>query len=238
MGGSGRFEFNAIDPGSYSIRVESSGVGASVNAVTVSVGGVIRVNLALSVQKSVEAIDLSASTIATTEPSASELLDDNVIHNLPVDGRRFQDLAGLAPGVDALIQTRGQLSFSGQRGIYSNVMLEGSDYNEPFLGGIRGGDRSSQAFTIPLEAVQEFQAVEAEYSSAYGRSTGGIFNVLMRSGSNDYHGAAFYQTRLRALTAQDAYGLPSLNNLHQFGGSLGGPIRGLAEDCRRYQAPV
>jgi hypothetical protein len=53
-------------------------------------------------------------------------------------------------------------------------MVEGSDYNEPYLGGIRGGNRSGHAFTIPMSAIQEFQSVQSGYASEYGRSTGGI----------------------------------------------------------------
>lgn len=89
-------------------------MGATVSAVPVGAGSAIRINLTLSIQRSFEAVDLFASTVATTEPSASELLDDNVIHNLPIEGRRFQDLTVLAPGIDVLIQTRGQLSFPGE----------------------------------------------------------------------------------------------------------------------------
>jgi hypothetical protein len=221
----GLYDLNALDPGSYSIKVESGGAGASLRAVAVDVGASVRVNVNLSGQRSVEAVDLSATSAVTTEPTASELLDERVINGLPIDGRRFQDFATLAPGVQVLTQTRGQLSFSGQRGVYSNVMVEGSDYNEPFLGGIRGGDRSSFAFTIPMSAIQEFQSVEAGYPNEYGRSTGGILNVLTRSGSNAYHGIGFYQARPQALSADNPYGLTALDNEHQFGGNLGGPLR-------------
>ena len=88
------------------------------------------------------------ATLAVRELSASELRDENIIHNLPVGVRRFQELPSLLTGGDA---------------------GEGSDSKEPFSGGIRGGDRSSQAFTISLEAIREIQGVEAGYSSEYGR---------------------------------------------------------------------
>ena len=121
------------------------------------------------------------------------------IRDLPINGRRFQDFAELTPTAYAGSETRGQLSFVGQRGINSNVMIDGTDYNEPFIGGIRGGERSIVAFTVPQSAIQEFQTVTAGYSAEYGRSTGGILNAITRSGSNALHGEAFYQLRHKEL---------------------------------------
>jgi len=147
---------------------------ASVNTVTVSADSVIGVNLALSVPKSVEAIDLPASTVAAKESSTSDLL--------PVDGRR-SDLAGGALDVDALMTTLVQSSQLS----YPNVMREGSGYNESFPGGIRGGDRSSQAFRISLETVPVRMAGRPATSSTYGR-------VHVRTTTT----APFYQTQLRS----------------------------------------
>jgi Carboxypeptidase regulatory-like domain len=221
----GAYQFTALDPGTYSLKVESGSAGASVRSITLSIGGATRVNVRLSVKENLQSIDLSESSASTTEAGAAELLNEEVINNLAVNGRRFQDFAQLAPATEALTQTRGQLSFSGQRGIYSNVMVEGSDYNEPFLGGIRGGERSSYAFTIPQSAIQEFQVVESGYGVEYGRSSGGMLNVLTRSGTNAWRGTAFYQIRPHSLSASDPYGLPSHENQHQFGGSFGGPVQ-------------
>lgn len=223
--GVGMYAIQALDPGTYAVNVDSGSAAASVRRVVLSVGDTMHLNIRLSVESDVQTVDLSAASVATTEPAASELLDAGVISRLPINGRRFQEFATLAPGTQTFIQTRNQLSFSGQRGIYSNVMLDGSDYNEPFLGGIRGGERSSFAFTIPQSAIQEFQVVESGYASEYGRSTGGLLNVVTRSGTNDRHGEAFYQMRPRALSANDPYGFPSLENQHQFGASMGGPVR-------------
>jgi hypothetical protein len=115
------------------------------------------------------------------------------------------------------------LSFVGQRGVNSNILVDGTDYNEPFLGGIRGGDRSGLAFTIPQSAVAEFQAVTSGYSAEYGRSTGGILNAITRSGTNAYHGEAFYLLRDDFLSHDDPFGRSTLERQHQFGGAAGGP---------------
>ena len=109
--------------------------------------------------------------------------------NLPINGRRFQDFVTLTPTVQ-VDTSRGQLSFAGQRGINANVSIDGADYNQPFFGGIRGGERSNIAFTIPQEAIKEFQVVAAGYSAEFGRSTGGLVNAITKSGTNTLHGSA------------------------------------------------
>src|SRR4029453_9092209 len=98
----------------------------------------------------------SSATVRTTT------VDADAINDLPINGRRFQDFVTLTPTVQ-VDTSRGQLSFAGQRGINSNVNVDGADYNQPFFGGIRGGERSNNAFTVPQESIQEFQVVAAGY---------------------------------------------------------------------------
>src|SRR2546427_10985147 len=106
-------------------------------------------------------------------PNPTTTIDMTSIEDLPINGRRFQDFATLTPTVQ-VDQERGQLSFLGQRGINANVMVDGSDYNNPFFGGIRGGGRSDFIVTVPQSSVQEVQAVTAGYNPEYGRATGGV----------------------------------------------------------------
>src|SRR5262249_55813313 len=120
---------------------------------------------------------------------------------------------------------RGSISFSGQRGINGNVMVDGTDYNNPFFGGTRGGERSGYVFTIPQSSIQEFQVVTTGYNAEYGRSTGGILNAVSKSGTNDYHGEAFYETRHKELAKEPQYHVRTLETLQQFGGGVGGPIK-------------
>jgi hypothetical protein len=220
----GVYRLDGMDPGLYSIRVNSSGMSVSVDQVSASIGGQVRVNVTMSLAATAETVDLSGTVAPVTESGSTSIFNSDQIQGLPTDGRRFQDFATLAPAVLAVPESRGQLSIAGQRGIYSNVMLDGADYNEPFLGGIRGGDRSTLAFTIPQSAIQEFQVVSSGYSAEYGRSTGGVLNVLTHSGANDFHGEAFYHIRDSSLGALDPLGLQSLERQHQFGGGIGGPI--------------
>src|SRR5262249_22760611 len=183
------------------------------------------VDLALSVQATVETIEVSAALVSETEVNSSQIVNLQAIQDLPINGRRFQDFATLTPTVQANDVTRGQLSFAGQRGINSNVMIDGTDYNEPFFGGIRGGERSIFAFTVPQSSVSEFQSVAAGYTAEYGRSTGGILNAITRSGTNAFHGDGFYQLRHKELGLSNPLHQQSLETQHQFGGGIGGPIK-------------
>ena len=116
-------------------------------------------------------IDVAAALIDPAQSTSDNVVNSTAIRDLPINGRRFQDFASLTPTVQVDRQ-RGQLSFVGQRGINSNVIVDGTDYNQPFFGGIRGGERSNYIITVPQSAIREFQAVAAGYTAEYGRSSG------------------------------------------------------------------
>src|SRR3989442_12827994 len=118
-------------------------------------------------------------------------INDTPISQLPINGRCVQDFV-LATATAQIDPSRCQISLVGQRGINGNVQIDGADYNNPFFGGLRGGERSNQAFTIPQGAIKEFQGVASGYNAEFGRSTGGIVNAVTKSGTNDFHGGAFY----------------------------------------------
>lgn len=221
---SGRYRAVLLDPGTYEISVQSAGFApATVQGVVVNVGQSATVDITLQVQAVATVVEVGETLINIQLPTQSTVVNATAIENLPINGRRFQDFATLTPTVQVDPQ-RGQLSFVGQRGIYSNVMLDGADYNQPFFGGIRGGERSNFAFTIPQSAIQEFQVIAAGYSAEYGRSTGGILNTITKSGSNDIRGDAFYQLRHKELSARNPITrAPGTETLQQFGGSVGGP---------------
>src|SRR5436190_8387276 len=109
-------------------------------------------------------VEVSATMMNSDLPSPSTVLTTTAITNLPINGRRFQDLALLTPQV-VVEPSRSQISFAGQRGVNSNIMVDGADYNQPFFGGIRGGERSNSIITVPQSSVQEFQAITTGYSA-------------------------------------------------------------------------
>ncbi len=221
----GQYRVLQLDPGAYEVEAQASGFAATtLTGVVLNVGSAINLDIKLAVEGTTQTIEVVASQISTAVPAPTTILSTTAIRDLPINGRRFQDFATLTPTVQVEPQ-RQQLSFAGQRGINANIMVDGADYNQPFFGGIRGGERSNFNFTLPQSAVQEFQAVATGYAAEYGRSTGGVLNVITKSGTNEWHGDAFYQNRNRALSADNPIFLvqPS-ESLQQWGGSAGGAI--------------
>src|SRR5438128_2747653 len=103
--------------------------------------------------------------------------------------------------------------------------LHGADYNQPFFGGIRGGERSNFAPTIPQESIQEFQVVASGYSAEFGRSSGGLVNVVTKSGTNVSSGSGFYVNRHRDLANNNVFGQKAAPTQQQWGGSFGAALK-------------
>lgn len=232
----GLFRFVLLPPGVYTLAAEASGFSkVEMNNVNVAVGQTADANLTLGVGSVQESINVSGETLQTTQSQPDALINETAIANLPINGRRFQDFITLTPTAQVTGDTRGQISISGQRGINSNISVDGTDYNQPFFGGIRGGERSNTAFTIPQESIKEFQVVAAGYSAEFGRSTGGIVNAVTKSGTNELHGTGFYLIRHRELSrnnqffkdleAQLGRQVIAAPTQQQWGGSVGGPIK-------------
>jgi outer membrane receptor for ferrienterochelin and colicin len=221
----GGYRFALLPVGNYTLTFNAPGMKTYKVNVEVTVGAAETVNAYLQVGGVTESIEVTAqNVIESTAPSADALIGVKAIEELPINGRRFQDFVTLTPTVQIEPQRQG-ISFVGQRGINGNVTIDGADYNEPFFGGIRGGERSNDAFTIPQEAISQFQVVASGYSVEFGRSSGGIVNATTKSGSNNLHGSAFLFARNGSLAEQDAFGRDAITSLYQEGGSLGGRIK-------------
>ncbi len=224
--GTGAYSVMLLPPGRYDVRAELPGFSAGkLDKVTMTVGASRTINFALQPEGVAEEVTVTAQTSAveTTTDTSDVTLDRQAISNLPINGRRFHDFVSLTPTAQVEPQ-RGQISLAGQRGINGNISIDGVDYNQPFFGGIRGGERSQFTFTIPQEAIREFRVVKAGYSPEFGRSTGGIVNAITESGTNATHGSAFYLLRPEQFAARNAFGQEAAPTQHQFGGSLGGPL--------------
>src|SRR5262249_37615844 len=149
---------------------------------------------------------------------------DRTLTTTPVLGRKFEDLLTLTPGVSVVQGPDGdEISFAGQRGIFNNVSLDGGDYNNGFFGEQEGGQRA--AIDITLDAVKEFQVVASGATAEFGRTAGGVVNVVTKSGTDQLHGSLFHFQRLEALSADTSDGKPLQDfRREQFGGTVGGPI--------------
>ncbi len=222
----GRFVFLQLQPGGYVLTVSKQGFATVIQEnLDLTVGQTISLNLSMKVSRLEEKITITAApTIDTVQTEASSTLTELSVANLPILGRKFEDLLTLTPGVSITQGPDGdEINFAGQRGIFNNINLDGGDYNNGFFGEQAGGQRV--AVDIPLDAVKEFQVIATGASAEFGRTAGGIVNVITKSGTNSFHGSLFYFQRLEALSANTSDGKP-LKDFHreQFGGTIGGPI--------------
>ncbi len=223
----GRFIALTLPSGRYTVTVSKQGFATLVvEKADLTVGQALNLPLAMKVSGVEERVTITATpTVDTLKTESSSTINETTVSNLPILGRKFEDLLTLTPGVSVVQGPDGdEITFAGQRGVFNNVTLDGGDYNNGFFGEQLGGQRA--AIDIPLDAVKEFQVVATGASAEFGRTAGGVINVITKSGTNEVHGSAFYFQRLEALTAKTSDGKP-LRDFHreQFGGTVGGPIR-------------
>src|SRR5688572_7853618 len=169
-------------------------------------------------------IDVSASESATR-------LSAEAVAGLPNNGRNIFNFTALTPTVATVQGPDGdEISIGGQRGIHNNVSVDGADFNYPFFGEQRGGQRP--AFTFNLDAVQDFVVVSDGANAEFGRSGGGFVNIITKSGTNEFHGSAHYFGKYDDLSADYSHTFPTGATSgftpdfaqHQFGATFGGPI--------------
>ncbi|MGE0101034.1 MAG: carboxypeptidase regulatory-like domain-containing protein [Blastocatellales bacterium] len=223
----GRFVFLQLQPGRYRLTVSKSGYATVVQEnLLLNVGQAITLNLGLKVSQIQERITISAApSIDITRTESSTTLNEVAVSKTPILGRKFEDLLTLTPGVSITQGPDGdEINFNGQRGVFNNFSLDGGDFNNGFFGEQVGGQRA--AIDITLEAVKEFQVVATGASAEFGRTAGGIVNVITKSGTNSFRGSLFHFQRHESMTSETSNGQP-LTDFHreQFGGTLGGPIK-------------
>ena len=223
----GRYRGLALPLGTYDIDATLEKFGkATREDVPLAVGQALRIDFVLAPAGVTQEVNVTGSpTIETTRAEQTALIDEKSVANLPINGRNFLDFVKLAPTVGIVQGPDGaELSINGQRGIYNNVMVDGADANNPFFGEQRGGQRPK--YIISLEAVKEFQVVTDGASAEFGRSAGGFVNMVTKSGTNRVSGTGFYFGRYESLLSKNSDGTKDADfSQHQFGGSLGGPIR-------------
>ncbi len=228
----GRFVMELLPPGDYSGRAEAEGMSPQVTPpLHVDVGGAAQLEFRLSIGRTQESLTISSSLgLVETKPSAvSTLLDERALNDMPLNGRRFSDLALFSPGVtqdprSLTSSSNGDLSFGGMRGAQNTFLVDGGDYNNAFFAQARGRYRAPYQFST--EVVQEFRVSSNAYGAEQGRSGGAVVNVVTKSGSNHLHGTAFYYFRDSSLGAADPFlAFRPHNRQQQIGGTVGGPLK-------------
>src|SRR6266545_3990409 len=216
--------------GSYDVTARAVGFSETRRTgVRLGVGETVDLRLPLgAVQLQAVVVEASQPVVDATKIENSTSLPAAAVSRLPNNGRNYLNLTLLTPNV-AIVQgpDGDELSIAGQKGIHNNVSVDGADFNNPFFGEQRGGQRPP--FTFNLDAVQEIVVTAAGANAEFGRSSGGFVNVVTKSGTNQLHGSVHYYGKDGALSAQPHHAGVTLAapdfTQHQFGFTLGGPIK-------------
>lgn len=236
---SGLYSLPDLPPGPYRIEVEAQGF-ESVNrtGILLEVGQTARLDFRLQVAGTAEAVTVTgdASSINTTDGSVGMTVNGDLVQNLPLNGRSFQQLITMAPGVNmAPGSANGQLTVNGQRPTANYFTVDGVSANigpdRATGGGTTLGTNAAGGTNglVSVDALQEFRILTSSYAPEYGRTPGGQVILLTRSGTNQFHGDVFDYIRNDMLDANDWFANSlgkgrSPLRFNDFGGVLGGPI--------------
>jgi carboxypeptidase family protein/TonB-dependent receptor-like protein len=232
----GIYRLTALPPGSYEVTVDASGFAALVQkSVVVTVAQTQTLDVTLQIGTIAQDVSVVGNLPLTdvTSSSVGDAVDTERVRGLPLNGRQFANLAATLPGVglafhsDPTKGTNYAPLVNGGAGRNINYQIDGGDNNDDTVGGLL------QQF--PLEAVQEFRFETQRFKAEYGRSNGGVMNVVTKSGTNRYEGTLFELFRdkgMNSLTETEKLAgtagqtLPRKGDYrrHQFGGSFGGPL--------------
>src|SRR5260370_351408 len=232
----GRWREPVLLPGDYELRVSATGFQTILRkGIHLAVGqdAVMDLHLDLGQTGTEVKVVADAERINLVSGAVSGLVDEKQMRDLPLNGRSFQQLALLQPGVNA-VNAGGndpvggrtpKISINGTRPEQSSFLLDGTDINDVYnkTPGSVGG------VLLGVEAVLEFQVLTNSYSTEFGRSPGGVINAVTRAGANELHGSAFEFHRNSALDARNFFDPPAQPKpdftRNQFGAVLGGPLR-------------
>ena len=225
----------SLRPGEYSVTVESAGFSKVVRSgVTLQVAQVARIDLTLQPGQLTESVEVVAATplLDTQTSSRGLVIDEKKIVELPLNGRDYNQLALLSPGVLpgtprlASVNFKGVLNVNGNRTFNNVFLLDGVD-NISYSNSFRG--ENVQLVQPSIEALQEFKIQTNAYSAEYGRSSGAVVNATIKSGTNIVRGSVYDFFRNDALDANNFFS-NALNapkpkrERNQFGGAVGGPL--------------
>ena len=231
---SGDYAATSIDPGFYSLTVEAQGFTKLVRErVQVEVGNDIKIDFHLKIGSISETVEVKDEAPLTEASNAvlSGVLSNKAINELPLQGRDFQNLLPLHPGVQR--DPGGgfhTLTSNGNRPDDNNFVIDGANDNDAYYGETvmnDAGISGTPASTLPLDAMQEFNTTE-QPGAEFGAKPGVVVNIGIKSGTDDIHGTAYYFHRNSAFDARNYFNPTpqpfSALLLHQFGASIGGPI--------------
>src|SRR6266540_3944889 len=227
----GRFRIVLLPLGPYNVTASLEGFGTYVQkGLELGVGQTLTVAVTMKQAAVSEQIVVTAAAplIETARTEGATRIDQKSVAGLPNNGRNFLEFTKLTPGVTIVQGPDGdELSINGQKGIENNIAVDGADFNNPFFGEQRGGQRPP--FTFNLDAVKEMVVIGDGANAEFGRSTSGFVNVITKSGTNNLDGTAHFTFKNDSLSSRaknpDGTEAPKFPaHQYQTGFTLGGPF--------------
>jgi len=229
-----------LTPGVYEVTFSAAGFSTQVEkGITLTVGSQQTLNSALKVGQVSQRVEVTGevSQVELTSSAITDEVNSTTVRELPLNGRDWTSLAVLQPGVIGIrtqLGTTGtvnrgnrgfgnQLSVVGHRPTENNYRVNGITVNDY----TNGSPGSVQGAQLGVDAIQEFSVLTANYTAEYGRTSGGVVNAVLKSGTNDFHGTAYWFMRDEGFDARNFFDPKNIAPFHrnQFGASAGGPIR-------------
>lgn len=225
----GNYGLNELPRGEYLIEVSSAGFKQFVRrGIQLSIGQQARVDVVLEVGTVSESVEVTADAglLETVDSVLGKVVDNKRITELPLNTRNVFSLLYLTPGVTGSVSTTYGTGYAinGARNSMLDILVDGVSTAHPTVNGFSGNSTFP-----PVEAIAEFKVLGSNYSAEFGRSNGGVVNVVYKSGSNDLHGSLFEFLRNSKLDANDFFNnrtgrvLGSFKR-NQFGAMVNGPI--------------
>lgn len=223
----GNYILISLNPGLYIVSVSKTGFeSVTRSGIRLDVAQIARVDFTLSLGQVNQTVEVKAGTamLQTEQSTLGDVVPQSGVVNLPLNGRNYLELATLVPGVvnEGLSQffftlPTSDLSINGSRDSAADYMIDGADVMEQFTSG--------SSFTPPPDAIQEFKVETSNMDTKYGNGAG-VINVVLKSGTNQFHGDAYDFMRNTSLDARNFFAPatpPLIQN--QYGATLGGPIK-------------
>ena len=230
----GRYVAPQLPPGSYQVSVNAPGFESLIRkGITLTVGQGAVLNLAMKVGAVSEQVTVTADAplVNTSSSSVSGVVEEKRIEELPLNGRDFTQLALVEAGVVSArntdsTTTKGfgtRLVMAGSRADQTTWLLDGTNIKSMANLGTPG---SASGVMLGVDAIREFQVLTSNYSAEFGGTSGGVINLVSKSGTNQYHGSAYEFLRNDNVDARNFFDRDKAEfKRNQFGASFGGPIR-------------
>ncbi len=230
-GSTGSYRLEALPAGTYDVTAEIQGFSKQMQkGVTVEVGTATSADFTMKVGALTETLTVTAEPplVQTSRSEVGQVITQTLVENMPLNGRKFQDLSLLVPGTrpanyyDPTKTEVGGISYGGLSGRSVNITVDGGDNNDGVVRGIL------QQFSA--DAIQEYKVTIQRHTAEFGRSTGGVVNVITKSGTNNFRGAGYLFARNEHLNTETFFEKEAGTGKQPFsqqqpGGTIGGPIK-------------